>query len=508
MNILNELEKRPLAFFMGLLTLSLLIKSVMIYQADIINTDGPYFIATARELFQGNIVASFSANPMIGFSFVLGLVQLVVHDWFLAGKILSCLSLLLATIPLYLIANDLFGRKPAFFAALVFTIAPSVNGKCTTIIRDPLFLLLVVLSLWFVLYAIRESRYGFSLMAGLLCCSSVLIRSEGVVLFLSILFFLTGCAIFISEGRRFNYKCLAAFCLLPFCGMILMIVFFAAGEIPQEGLPGLFENYLAYMQMDYLKIYSSIYTHLKGVETSFPGGQLPNDFFEYARYNIYLIYLIGMIQTFIKDLFPLFVVPLIYGLNLKEQWNRKIVLFLMVLCSFLLMGYYFLIVRNFITSRYMFVTLVLSFILVGYGLDRMTAPIRSSRFRKVVVVILVTLCVALPVYKVLRNNSSEKREVKRAGIWLTEYRDKSATKMLLNDDRIAYHAGLFYGEYDLFDEIQLEQLEKIAFGKGHKIVVVYLDNQQVGKSPDFKEYALIKSFPGHKKTVMIYGRKI
>ena len=89
--------------------------------------------------------------------------------------------------------------------------------------------------------------------------------------------------------------------------------------------------------------------------------------------------------------------------------------------------------------------------------------------------------------------------------------------MLINDDRIAYHAGLFYGEYDFFNKKQLEQLEqlqkleqleKIAFGKGQKIVVVYLDNQQVGKSPDFKEYALIKSFPGHKKTVMIYERKV
>jgi len=186
----------------------------------------------------------------------------------------------------------------------------------------------------------------------------------------------------------------------------------------------------------------------------------------------------------------------------------------------LLMDYYFQIVRNFIASRYMFVTIVLSFILVGYGLDLMTAPTRSSRFRKVVVAILIMLCVTLPPYMVLRNSSSEKQEIKMAGVWLTEYRDKSATKMLLNDNRIAYHAGLFNGEYDLFNKKQLkqldkleqheqlEQLEKIAFDKGRKIVVVYLDNQQVGNSQHFKEYALIKSFPGQKKTVMIYERKI
>ena len=520
MNILDELEKRPFAFFIGLLIVSLMIKSVLIYQADIINRDGTYFIANARELFQGNIVASFYTNPMIGFSFVFGLVQLVVHDWFLAGKILSCLSLLLATIPLYFIANDLFGRKPAFFAALVFTIAPSVNERCTTIIRDPLFLLLFTLSLWLVLYAFRKSSYGFSLLAGLLCCLSVLVRSEGVVLFLCIMFFLTGCAIFISDNRHFYFKCLAAFCFLPFCGLIFIIVLVAIGEIPQEHVHVFFKKYLAYIQRDHLKIYMSIYSHLKGVEKSFPGGQFPNDFFEYARYNIYLVYLIGMIQTFVKDLFPLFVVPLIYGLNLKKQWNRKIVLFLMVLCSFLLMDYYYQIVRNFIASRYMFVTIVLSFILVGYGLDLMTAPTRSSRFRKVVVAILIMLCVTLPPYMVLRNSSSEKQEIKMAGVWLTEYRDKSATKMLLNDNRIAYHAGLFNGEYDLFNKKQLkqldkleqheqlEQLEKIAFDKGRKIVVVYLDNQQVGNSQHFKEYALIKSFPGQKKTVMIYERKI
>ena len=516
MNILSELEKRPFVSLMALLGFSLLIKAVLIYQADIINTDGIVFTSAARELFRGDIVASFNSYPMIGYSFVLGLVQLVVRDWFLAGKILSCLSLLLATIPLYLITCDLFNKKAAFFTALVFTIAPSVNGKCTAVIRDPFFMLLVTLSLWLVLYAIRESRYGFFLTSSLLCCFSVLVRSEGAILFLAILFFLVVSAIFISEGRSFNVKCLAAFCFLPFCGLLLISVLVAGGEIPQEHIQKFLSRYLSYLKMDHLKIYKSIYAHLKEVELDFPGGRIPNDFFEYARYNIYLVYLIGMMQTFVKDLFPLFVIPLVYGLNLKKQWTRRIALLLMVLCSFFMMDYFFLITRNFITSRYMFVPLVLSFILVGHGLDRMVAHSNRARLRTTVVFILAILCVALPANKVLSKSSGEKKEIKMAGVWLSDNRDMSQTKIIFNEESIAYHAGLFRGEYDLFTQKkriqikqhnQLKELDKIAFTEGQKIVVVYLDNEQVDKDSDFKHYELIKYFPGRKKTVMIYERK-
>ena len=57
MNILNELEKRPFVSLMALLGFSLLIKAVLIYQAEIINNDGIVFTSAARELFRGNIVA-------------------------------------------------------------------------------------------------------------------------------------------------------------------------------------------------------------------------------------------------------------------------------------------------------------------------------------------------------------------------------------------------------------------------------------------------------------------
>ena len=268
--------------------------------------------------------------------------------------------------------------------------------------------------------------------------------------------------------------------------------------------------------MDHLKIYKSIYAHLKEVELDFPGGRIPNDFFEYARYNIYLVYLIAMMQTFVKDLFPLFVIPLVYGLNLKKQWNRRIALLMVVLCSFFMMDYFFLITRNFITSRYMFVPLVLSFILVGHGLDRMVAHSNKARLRTTVVFILAILCVALPASKVLSKSSGEKEEIKMAGVWLSDNRDMSQTKMIFNEESIAYHAGLFRGEYDLFTQKkriqikqhnQLKELDKIALTEGQKIVVVYLDNEQVDKDSDFKNYELIKYFPGRKKTVMIYERK-
>ncbi len=78
--------------------------------------------------------------------------------------------------------------------------------------------------------------------------------------------------------------------------------------ISPEVLPGIYEKFALYFQMDLLRVYRDIYQHLKDVEDSFPGGEWTNDFFEYARYNIFLIYLVGMMQTFCKALFPVFLV--------------------------------------------------------------------------------------------------------------------------------------------------------------------------------------------------------
>ncbi len=502
-----KMEERPMFCLIVLLGFSLLIKAVMIYQADILNRDAIRYINSAHELFQGNIAASFAYEKMMGFTFLLGLTHLLITDWFLAAKVLSGIALVLTTIPLYLISQELFGRRSAFCTALVFSVVPSISGRCTSVIKDPSFLFLTVLSLWLVLYAYKESNWFFTLIAGFFCCLSVLIRPEGVVFFASVGSFLLFSLAFMADSRKLNFKHLLAFCAVPLTALLLVAIPFVTGMVPSETLPKIYDKFAHYFQSSPMRNYRNIYQHLKDVEESFPGGQWTNDFFEYARYNMYLVYLVGMMQTFFKSLYPVFVVPLIFGLNLRNKWNRQTFLFLTVLGAFFLTDYFFLVSNNFLSARYLLVLVVLSLVLVGFGMDRMITHLYDFRYRRIAFSVAIILCFLMPLGESLLKGADEKMEVKDAGLWLRDNRDLSKKRMIVTDERIAYYAGLMRGDYDAFQGEREKQFEQEALSAGCDIIVIYARTGEVEYLADFKQFVLVEKFSGDKNVALVYERK-
>jgi len=507
-SLLSRFEARPYLSLVILLGISFLVKALLIGQAEIINIDGIRYINSAHELFQGNISAAFAHEKMLGFTFLLGLTHLVVPDWYFAGKVLSSVALILTTIPIYFIALELFGRRAAFFTALIFTVAPVVNGKCKSVIKDPVSLLLLVSSLCLIIYALKELRLGFAFFAGVLSILSVSIRPEGALFFLIIVLFLGGCIIFQRADRKLTLKCLAAFCAFPLGVLCLVVIMFATGVVPVEKLSTVYLKFAYYFQTDFMQSYGSIYQHLKDVEDTFPGGQWANDYFEFARKYLLLIYLAGLAQIFFESISPFFLIPLFFGLNLKGVWSKSLLLLLSVLAGFLLMDYFFIVTRNFLANRYMLLPVVLSFTLVGYGVDRMVSSLQNVRFRDAVFAVAIVLCLFLPVARTFYKHSDEKREIKQAGVWLRENRDLSHTKIIVTDERVAYYAGLFRNSYQSFLGENLNQLKAVALDGSYDTIVVYRKKADLDKMPLFEKFALVETFEGRKKVTMIYERKI
>ncbi len=505
--VLLRLEENPLLALAALLCASLLIKIFLIAQADIINTDGIRYVNSAHQLFQGDVSAAFSHEKMLGFTLLLGLTHILIPDWFLAGKILSCVALLLTTIPLYLIAKELFGLRAAFFTALAFTIAPSINEKCTAVIKDPPFLFLVVLSLWLVIYALKKSRWNFCLPAGLLACLALLFRPEGIVFFFAMTLSMTLFIVFVTASRRLHLKCLVAFWTIPVAGLTAAMVLLATGVMSWDILPTIYDRFAYYFQVNPLSVYLGIYQHLKDVEGNFPGGQWTNDFFEYARYNMPLIYLLGILQTFGKALFPVFVVPFVVGLKLRNRLQPPTLLLLIVWLCFFLMDYLYLVSHNFLSARYLLVLVVLSFVLVGYGLDRIIDFFADFRYRHLALSMTVVLCVLLPLGKILVNDEEEKIELRQAGLWLRQRGDMAANRMIVSEERIAFYAGLLRGDYVTFPDGDPRQLEQKALQNNCRLLVVYKNLEELETKPHFENYGPIEEFRGPKNVAIVYERK-
>lgn len=503
----SNFEYRPLIPLAIVLGISLLIKVALIHQTAIINDDGIRYINSAHELFQGNVAAAFSHEKMLGYVFLLGLTHLVVPDWFLAGKVLSSVAMFLTTIPLYCITQEIFNRRAAILASLAFIVVPEINDICASIVKDPVFLFLIVMSLWIVLYAHKSSRWIFFFAAGLLSCISIMVRPEGLFFFLVLVLFLIASAIFVPMTRHFKLRCLAAFCGLPFGAIILLTILFVSGMIPLDPFVNGYIKFAHYFQTDFSRIYMDIYQHLGAVENNFSGGQWSNDFFEHARHYIFLIYLVGMVQVFCSTLFPVFVVPLLWGAIPRKSWNSQVFLLLSVIGSFLLLDYFFLLSRNFLSHRYMLVPVTLSFVLIGNGLDRMIQSLRNRHYRKTVLFTMILLCVLLPLGKSFVNISHEGKEIKAAGDWLRKNRDVSHARMIVNDERIAFYSGLLRGDYDTFKSSGVKPLEKKALNNDCEIIVVYGRKGAVNKNSVFSSFTFTKEFTGRKKVAVIYERK-
>ena len=507
-SLLSRFEARPYLSLVILLGISFVVKALLIGQAEIINNDGIRYINSAHELFQGNISAAFAHEKMLGFTFLLGLTHLVVPDWYLAGKVLSSVALILTTIPIYFIALELFGRRAAFFTALIFTVAPVVNGKCTSVIKDPVSLLLLVSSLCLIIYALKELRLSFAFFAGVLSTSSVFIRPEGALFFLIIILFLGTCIIFQRADRKSTLKCLSAFCAFPFGALCLVVIIFAAGVVPVENLSRIYLKFSYYFHTDFTLSYGNIYQHLKDVEETFPGGQWSNDYFEFARKYLLFIYLFGMVLIFLELISPFFLIPLFFGLNLKGMWCRSLLLLLSVLVGFLLMDYFFIVTRNFLANRYVLLPVILSFTLVGYGADRITSSLQNARFRDAVFGVAIVLCLLLPVARTFYKLSDEKHEIKQAGVWLRDNRDLSRVKIIVNNERVAYYAGLLRNSYKTIEFDDLNLLKDTDLEDGYEIIVVYRKTAAIGKEPVIEGFSRVEAFEGRKKVVIIYERKI
>jgi len=149
--------KKGLYFILGF---SAIIKiSALIALSDkAINNDGLLYISAAQQFASGHFKEGLALYPMPLFSLLITAVHFVVHNWVLAGRFLSSTALLMALIPLYMLTSELFNRKAAFWACLLFSLAPEPNILAVDIIRGPIFLFLFAWTIYFAQRSIKSAK--------------------------------------------------------------------------------------------------------------------------------------------------------------------------------------------------------------------------------------------------------------------------------------------------------------------------------------------------------------
>jgi hypothetical protein len=334
-------------------------------------------------------------------------------------------------------------------------------------------------------------------------------RLEGLLFLFIYIIWLIYQVLFRSVARPAAIRGLLVYVFIPISALVIISGLLMAGFLEIGLLETVWRRFSHhYFQFDMTTVHGAIYDHLKSVEESFPGGQWGHDFFEISRYNILIIYLVGLLQALIAAIFPIYVVPLYAGLQDAGRCDGNPGVLIWTLVAYLGMVYFFLVTRNFLSERYLLIVVVMLLPFVGHGFERLNARLSAFRFQKISLAIFALLFIGLPIYKSFADTRNEKTEIRLAGEWLKHSQYILRQRMVTTDERIPFYAGLMRNDYDMFPDGMRQDFEQYAKANGNSLIVLGMSLRNGEKPPSLGDYILAKEFYGEKKVILVYSKKI
>ncbi len=472
------------------------------------NSDGVLYITAAQKFAAGDFAGGVAVYPMPLYPAMIVFSHVLVPDWEIAAKLVSLVCQVLALIPLYYLTARLFSRKAAFWACLAFAVAPLPNDWGVDVIRSPAFVLFVLLALYCAQKAIDNQKPVWFCLTALLCCASFLLRMEGAIL---VLFFCMYWVyrILVQKGERgCRARGFAAWMLVlaVFSGICLFALHTSGTGFNRMGEIAGKARHIA--GLGFLDNYHMIYGQLEEMEKLSPNRYGRENLAEVARHYMYLLYMLGEAQIFIKVLFPPFLIALILGLRRSPSLNPRRSFILSLLLFYLLALYILYVDRDYMQRRFLFAPAVLAFPWVGLGLERIFARIAGSlRPRRYLAVFLILFFV-IPVSKAVHSAAEKDDVLRRAGDWAEAYIAGRDATYFANDSLLPFFAGISMDDYV---EISREKkynfgaIETFALEKNVDILLVKVPQERTDSLSEFTRYKKLRHFSGeHGRNVYIY----
>lgn len=515
------LEHHPIAVLMAL---SLVLKLILFGFGQVVNPDGVLYIAAARQIAAGHLSEALKLYPMPAYPMLLTLVHLVLSDWVAAGRLIGIGALVLATIPLYGITRIIFNRQTAFWAALCFALTPEANDQTLMVLRDPVFLLLALSAVWCALRGLHEKRLGHMALSLLLTGLAFLFRVEAAVFYgAPIIFFALSAILGKNDAfRRFARQTLILWVGVPIVFAIITGLLIGPRLLNQNRLGELAAEAGQIVQLKAFDNYQAIYDFFKTVESQPPFSGFSKSLPAIVRHWMPVIYLIGLLEYFVKQIFPLFLVPLLVAagrylrcgdrhIDIEKKFILGIWLFYML---FIL---YSFIVRDFIQGRFLFTPAVMLYPWVGYGIVLIIKWLQGRRYGYLLQAGLILAIVVAPSVKVVEAVAAKDTGLLAAGRFLSHDPLIENAKVLYSDPRLWLYGN---GSDSYLNTItpamivarhletgDVNAIEKIAVDGDYEVIALSINFSKTETVPRFEHYGIDKRFPSKKGVVIIYSRR-
>jgi 4-amino-4-deoxy-L-arabinose transferase-like glycosyltransferase len=467
-----------------------------------INSDGVLYIAAAQKYAAGLFREALSIHPMPLYPMLIAAMQLIVPDWVWAARLLSFLALGLVMIPLYRLTTELFDERVAWWACLAYSLAPAIHKWTLAVIRGPLFVLTFTWAAYFGYRSIRDPSLKTILLTAACSWLAFLFRIEGLILLIIIPVLLSIFALLNPGSRRPLFKGVIAWLL------IILILAGSAAAIVGVNL----KNYNNFKKIEaqvealsnyrVLDSYDRIYQQLKSLEkdTIFPGGK--QNYVEIARHYIFVVYWFGLLESYIKVLYPLFLIPLILALR-KHSWRPRAFILTLV-GAYLCMIYYHLVTRDFIQSRFLFAPAVLLYPWIGAGLNQIWSWSQdNARPSRLGVYLCIGVLLLFPLGGCIGKMTRTDSAIYDAGQWLRQLPGIADAKWVSTDRRLPFYAGVGW-DFKHYDKDEYSGLQEYALALKADLVTVRtsLDNNHL--VPQMTAYRVCRTVSSERTVVVIF----
>jgi 4-amino-4-deoxy-L-arabinose transferase-like glycosyltransferase len=499
-----------------LLFLSLAIKCTLLFSDEVINVSGVRYVEAAQQFAEGNFREGLNIEKMPFYPMLICAFRFLVRDWELSAQLISLFAMVGALVPIYWLTKDLFDEKVAFWTGLVFVLSPVLNGYAVDVIRDPIFLFFVAWAVYFFWRALRVHKSHFFALSSVSSVLAMLCRIEGVLLFGVFGAILLALAIK-NEPERFQLlKGMALMVGLPLAAGLVAggVGMLVAGKelVSFSRLGEPLARLRAVLNGDFLDMYHHIYEQFKAYENPRYVWSY-GSFADTARHYLPLIYLISVAETVAKNLFPLFVLPLLAGFRKRPTLHRGHWLILLLAGTYFLVGYYFLFTHDFIAKRYVLIPALLLFPWVGRGLARMWSGISGSPWPRISVIFFLLIFLGIPFFKSLDVfwGGGKGGNLREAGQWLSRQPEFQNAVIACSDPRVRFYSS----ENLIFPKVMenahvardFGKMESVAIENAADLLVIEVSKNNRKRIPEFHDFELLKKFAGNINDVLVYGRK-
>jgi len=492
-------EKGGLVF---LLSLSALIKlTVFLLLIDKVdNPDSAFYVSVARKFAEGNFSDGFALYYIPVYPILIAILNIFVDEWVFSARLLSTIPSILIIIPCYLLSKELYGRKAAFWGCLAFSIMPAQNNWAISVVRDPLYVFFFIWSVYFAYLSINLRKLIYFGLAFLFLGFSIIIRFEGLILFFIYFMFLF---YIIFKENRIGIWLIPSLLICPIILLLLFKVIAGLAGIDDflairlhgvvRHIKGLLENGIFYNYGQYLSQFRLI-------------GEDPvrgNGYFSFISRYIPFLYLFGFIEKFCRVIFPVFLIPLFLGVKYACQKGHSFIIVLV--CSYLIILYFFYIQNDYFAKRYFYTSVVLVLPWIGSGFLQILESIKISGKKKYLYIVFVLFFLLIPIGDFTSSACKKDNSLNVAGRWILKQPEFTNLYMLVNDPRILLYANrdsffILQGgdKWNLMEDHDFEKYEKSAIDDKISLIVIRLNKKYIKLLPEFDHYRKIKQIKGKK----------